>query len=128
MAAKDIATAAFAAARLAQFAPAVDGVDLWIWSSPRSPDLDAVLALAVKAGGDAVLASIRPERLGLRFTVGEVMHVIPWATLNRAAFGQVAGLLELRAAVVEEHIREAAIEVSRSSQPEPEANDGRTIH
>lgn len=128
MDAKEIAAAAFAAVRQAQFAPAVDGVDLWIWSSPRSPDLDALLALAVKAGGDPVLASIRLERLGLQFAVDEAMLVIPWAAMKRVALGQLADLLELKAVVVEERIREAAIEAARAAQTDTEVAHGRTIH
>ena len=130
MGVKEISAAALAAAREEQFAQPVEGVDLWIWSSPRSPDLDALLALALQAGGNDVLTSIRPERLGLQIIVNAAIYIFPWGALSAAAFGQLAGLLQMQAGVSAERIRAAALSIVPSTQPvpEPEADDGRTIH
>lgn len=128
MAANEIAAAAFAAARQAQFAPALDGVDLWVWSSPSSPDLNVLVALALQAAGNDVLASIRLERSGLQFAVGQVLHLIPWGALGPVALGQIADLRRLQAEVVEERARAAAASLAPAQLPEPEAGDDRTIH
>lgn len=128
MDAKEVAAAALSAALQEQFAQPVQGVEMWIWASPKSPDLDALIGLALKVGGEDVLTSIRPERLGLQVIVNTALCIFPWGSLSPAAFSQVAGLLRMQADVCGDRIHSAAVAIAQPPQPGNETDDGRTFH